>query len=80
MLILILILAAPVPKGPPPLQIAPPPRPMSVWVDADGAAHNYSRDYFDSNGVLRRRVHECDPEFSQQVLPIPGVPGVDVEV
>ena len=76
MLLLTLVLAAPVPKGPHPVQIAPPPRPMSVWIGVDGTAHNYSREYFDANGVRRRRVHECDPELSRQTVPVQVVPGV----
>lgn len=76
MLLLILILAAPVPKQTPLVPTAPPPRPVSVWVDTDGTHHNYTRDYWDQNGVLRRCIHEADPEFSRplQTNP-PGSPG-----
>lgn len=76
MLILVLVLAAPIPKGPPPIQVAPPPRPMSVWVDDAGVEHSYAREYFDANGVRRRRIHECDPELSRQNVPVQVVPGV----
>lgn len=76
MLLLILILTAPVPKQPPVAPVAPTPRPVSVWFDTDGTRHNYAREYWDADGVLRRRIHEGDPEYSRplQIAP-PGSPG-----
>lgn len=77
MLLFILLTAAPVPKGPKPVYIAPMPRVMSVWVDANGNERYYSREYFDSDGRLRRRVYEGDQQAEQYVPILPAsTPGI----
>lgn len=75
--LLLALALAPVPPGAgrPVPEVAPPPRPMSVYYDENGVLRHYSRWTWDG-GSLRRRIHEGDPEFQVPVWPAaPAAPG-----
>ena len=79
-LILALVLAAPVPKMPPKLEVAPQPREMFPYYDEQGKLKYYARERI-VDGKKQRAIREGDPEFERRFEAVPVPPnGVVPEV